>query len=228
VSVDGVVLVHGSNLTALCWDPMIQLLAPPAIAVDLPGRGARPTDIRHVTLADCVGAVVDSADQAGMDRFVLVGHSLGGVVISEVARRFGDRVAARAYVAALVPAPGTNAAGIMFGADLSVDEPRTTTEDRARLYFGNDMNDAQWTELWAQFVPESPLLWNARSGGHRHEGPTVYVSMTGDVGMPPDLTDRMIANLGPGVERRVIDAGHIAMVTKPRELAEVINDLVNC
>lgn len=36
----------------------------------------------------------------------------------------------------------------------------------------------------------------------------------------------MIANLGPDVDHRVLSAGHIVMVTKPRELAEIINDVV--
>ena len=50
--------------------------------------------------------------------------------------------------------------------------------------------------------------------------------MTDDVGVPPALAKQMIANLGADVDHRVLSAGHIAMVTKPRELAAVINDVV--
>jgi pimeloyl-ACP methyl ester carboxylesterase len=71
-----VILVHGGMCTAACWDPLMPHLAIPVIAVDLPGRGSRPADLATVTLDDCVQAVIDSADQAGFDRFVLVGHSL--------------------------------------------------------------------------------------------------------------------------------------------------------
>jgi pimeloyl-ACP methyl ester carboxylesterase len=114
VTVDGIVLVHGSNLSAACWGPVVEHLSSPAVAVDLPGRGSRPADIMAVTLDDCVTAVVDAADQAGLGRFVLVGHSLGGVVITETACRYPDRVAGRVYVGALVPAPGACAATVMF------------------------------------------------------------------------------------------------------------------
>jgi hypothetical protein len=36
----------------------------------------------------------------------------------------------------------------------------------------------------------------------------------------------MIANLGPGVDHRVLPAGHIVMASKPPELAAIINDVV--
>jgi hypothetical protein len=36
----------------------------------------------------------------------------------------------------------------------------------------------------------------------------------------------MAANLGPGVERRTIDAGHTVMVSQPKALAEIVNDVV--
>ena len=84
---DGVVLVHGSNLSAACWAGVIEHLAAPSVAVSLPGRGGRPADILSVTLDDCVDAVLESADRAGFARFVLIGHSLGGVVVTETARK---------------------------------------------------------------------------------------------------------------------------------------------
>src|SRR5262249_28967903 len=48
-----IVLVHGGGLDARCWDPTRALLSAPSIAVDLPGRGAHPADLRLVTFADC-------------------------------------------------------------------------------------------------------------------------------------------------------------------------------
>ena len=226
MGVDGVVLVHGSNLSAPCWDRVVEHLKAPAVAVDLPGRGSRSADITTVTLQDCVQSVVDSADRAALDRFVLVGHSLGAVTITEIASRFPERVAELVYVGGLVPAPGRSAATIMFGEDLPAGEPRTTTEERAKMFFANDMTDEQWVAVWDGFVPESASLWNARLTGYPSGIPITYVSMTDDVGVPPALAKQMIANLAADVDHRVLSAGHIAMITKPRELAAIINDVV--
>ena len=221
-------LVHGSNLSAACWDRVRKHLATSAVAVDLPGRGSRPADISAVTLDDCVDAVVDSANGAGFDRFVLVGHSLGGVVITEAASRNPERVVSLVYVGALIPAAGQSAAGVVFGEDLPTTHPQMATEERAKLFFANDMSDEQWGEVWRQFVPESPRLWNARLGGHRADVPITYVSMSDDVGVPRLLADEMINNLGNGVDHRVLSAGHLVMVTKPHALAAIINGIVNC
>jgi pimeloyl-ACP methyl ester carboxylesterase len=228
VNADGVVLVHGSNLSAACWDRVVGYLAVPAVAVDLPGRGSRPADILSVTLDDCVQAVIDTADRADMARFTLVGHSLGGVTITETALRCPARVAGLVYVGGLVPAQGANAASVIFGADLPTREPRTTTEERAKLFFANDMTDDQWGEVWQQFVPDSPVLWNARLSRYPEGVPITYVSMTDDVGLPPTTVAQMLANLGAHVDHRVLSAGHIVMVTKPRELAVLIDSVVNC
>jgi pimeloyl-ACP methyl ester carboxylesterase len=226
MSVDGVVLVHGSNLSASCWDQVLEHLTTPAVAADLPGRGSRPADITAVTLDDCVQSVIDSADRAALNRFVLVGHSLGAVTITEIASRFPERVAELVYVGGLVPGSGSSAAAVLFGDDLPAGEPRTTTEERARMFFANDMTDEQWVGVWDGFVPESAGVWNSRLTGYPSCIPITYVSMTDDVGVPPALAKQMIANLGADVDHRVLSAGHIVMVIKPRELAAIINDVV--
>ncbi len=225
---DGVVLVHGSNLSAACWEPMVEHLTPPVVAPDLPGRRSRQCDVLVVTLDHCVDVVIESADQAGFTDFVLVGHSLGGVVITEVAARVPERIVGLVYVGGLIPAQGQSAAGVVFGEDLLATVPRVTTEERAKLFFANDMTDEQWSEVWQQFVPEAPLLWNARLSGYPDRVPVTYISLTEDVGVPPALAAQMIGNIGTAVDHRMLSCGHIAMVTKPRELAAIINDVVNC
>ncbi len=227
MAIDGIVLIHGSNLSAACWAGLTEHLVLPSIAVDLPGRGSRPADVLEVTLDDCVQAVVESADAAGFHRFALVGHSLGGVVATETTQRCPHRVAAVVYVGALTPAPECNAAGLIFGDDLPESEPRTTSEERARLFFANDMSEEQWADVWPQFVPESPKLWNARTTRYPDDIPMTYVSLTDDVGVPPESAQQMIANIGTQVEHVVLSAGHIAMVTRPQELANAINRAID-
>jgi pimeloyl-ACP methyl ester carboxylesterase len=228
VTADGMVLVHGSNLSAACWDSVLPHLTAPAVAVDLPGRGSRPADILTVTLDQCVEAVLESAREAGFGEFALVGHSLGGVVITEVASRHPALISGLVYVGALVPATGGSAAEVIFGNDLPTTRPQMATEQRAKLFFANDMTDEQWNTVWRQFVPESPLLWNARMHGHPGRMPVTYISMIEDVGVPPDLVEQMIANVGAEVEHQVLQAGHVVMTTRPRDLANAINSATNC
>jgi len=165
VSVGGVVLVHGGLNTSACWDSMLTHVEAPVVALDLPGRGSHPAEITEVTLDDCVQAVIDSADQAGFEQFVLVGHSLGGVTITETACRHPERVAHLVYVGALVPAPGTSASIAWWGVDMPAGRPVRIDGELARTLFGNDLSEERWAALWSGFAPDAERLMNARLSG---------------------------------------------------------------
>ena len=81
-----VVLVHGITESAASWDPVIERLTPDrrVVAVDLRGHGRSgvATDYGFHALADDVTSVID---HLGLERPHLVGHSLGGVVVSVAA-----------------------------------------------------------------------------------------------------------------------------------------------
>ena len=48
----GLVSLHGAMLGRWIWTRVEPFLAAPALAVDLPGRGARPADVTKITLGD--------------------------------------------------------------------------------------------------------------------------------------------------------------------------------
>jgi len=224
VTTDGIVLVHGGMHTAGCWAPVLPLLDRPARAVDLPGRGSRPADLDTVTLADCVEAVMEEADAAGFGRFSLVGHSLGGVTITETGYRYPQRITHLIYVGALIPPPDSSASIIMTGGDL--DSMGSIPAEMARSLFGNDLSDEQWADHLNGMVPEAVRIMNARVSGYPSGIPTTYVTMSRDVAVPPALAEEMVVNLGSGVVRRCIDAGHSVMVSQPALLAEIVNEAV--
>jgi pimeloyl-ACP methyl ester carboxylesterase len=221
---DGVILVHGGLHTSSCWEHLLPLLDAPARAVDLPGRGSRPADLSRVALADCVAAVIDEADTANFTSFALVGHSLGGVTITETAYLHPSRVSRLIYVGALVPPPGSSASILMTGGQL--ESMTLMSEDTAKALFGNDLTEDQWAHHFEGIVPDAVGIMNAQLSGYPSGIPITYVNMSQDVPVPPALADQMVGNLGPGVERRTIDAGHTVMVSQPKQLAGIINEVV--
>ena len=90
-----VLLVHSLAGNARHWKALLAHLRPHrrALALDLRGHGgsAAPADGDYAieSLAGDVAAVVDAAE---LDRFVLVGHSLGGGVALTYAGLFPERV----------------------------------------------------------------------------------------------------------------------------------------
>ncbi|MBX3605203.1 MAG: alpha/beta fold hydrolase [Piscinibacter sp.] len=96
-----VVLVHGTPGSAQGWAEY--LLAPPPgvelVALDRPGFGASGPRDALPRLADQAAAVAALLPPDGR-RAVLVGHSLGGAVVAQVAAEQPQRVAAVVLIAA--------------------------------------------------------------------------------------------------------------------------------
>ncbi|MDP2075642.1 alpha/beta fold hydrolase [Hydrogenophaga sp.] len=91
---DVLVLVHGYLGGSSQWSAEMQALSPhlDVIAMDLPGFGKS----RHLTSPDEVTgyaqAVLDCLDHMGVQRFHLLGHSMGGMIVQEVVRLAPQRV----------------------------------------------------------------------------------------------------------------------------------------
>lgn len=104
------VLVHGAWGGAFTWAPVVERLEAAghrALAPDLPGLGERRGELRPgMTLTDHVDDVAAKIEKAGFDRFVLAGHSYGGMVITALAARLGERIDALAYCDAFLPGDG--------------------------------------------------------------------------------------------------------------------------
>jgi pimeloyl-ACP methyl ester carboxylesterase len=73
----------------------------------LTGLGVRSDELHPgITLTDHVNDVCKQIEHAGFDRFVLAGHSYGGMVITGVAARLGARIDAIVYIDAFLPGDG--------------------------------------------------------------------------------------------------------------------------
>jgi pimeloyl-ACP methyl ester carboxylesterase len=230
MSIDGVVLVHGGFHGAWCWDEVRPHLTTPTAAVDLPGRGDRPAAGRRVTVADCVDAVLEDADAAGFDRFLLVGHSMGGLTITETANRAPDRVARLVYVAALALAPGQTIFGLFAGDAAPVVEDPTGVqqpmdEATVRGMFAGDVPTDTFHEHYQRLVPEPIGLFVETVTGYDSGVPATYVRCTRDATVDAARVDGMLGNLRPD-EVVDLDADHDVMLSQPRLLADLLNRTV--
>jgi pimeloyl-ACP methyl ester carboxylesterase len=244
------VFVHGGGHGAWCWEPLRAHLAADALAVDLPPRSIRGGLGRHtevpelgtLTIGDFATSVLADADAAGYDRFVLVGHSMGGLTISEVARRAPTRVAHLVYVSAIVPPEGASAieampvelrapvrAAIDAHRDGGANPVGGLDETALRFMFCNDMNEEQTRVVLDNAGTEvAPALaepvWRA---GIPSDLTKTYVKLLRDQSLPPELQDNLVSNLeaspGGAVEVVTLDAGHDVMISRPSELATVLD-----
>lgn len=81
--------------------PLLNVAGHKAVAIDLPGQGADQTPISACTLASNVDAT-KAAIEAQDEPVVLVGHSLGGVTISQTAEAIPERIHTLVYLTAFL------------------------------------------------------------------------------------------------------------------------------
>ena len=101
------VLVHGAWGGAQTYGEVpdaLRAAGHQVLVATLPGLGTRQGELHPgITLSDHVNAVLEQIEAAGFDRFILAGHSYGGMVITGVATHLGSRIDAIAYLDAFVP-----------------------------------------------------------------------------------------------------------------------------
>lgn len=101
------VLVHGawgSNKTYGEVPARLEALGHKVINCTLRGLGSRQDELhRGITLTDHIDDVCEQVAASGFDRFILAGHSYGGMVITGVASRLGKRIDAICYIDAFWP-----------------------------------------------------------------------------------------------------------------------------
>jgi pimeloyl-ACP methyl ester carboxylesterase len=91
-----VVLLHGKNFSGAYWEPTIRVLAAEGFRVVVPdqvgfGKSSKPATFQFSfqVLADMTRALLDSLR---IDRFTIVGHSMGGMLAIRFALMFPERV----------------------------------------------------------------------------------------------------------------------------------------
>ena len=98
------VLIHGAWHGGWCWDKVKLILEKNGhivVAPDLPGHGEDQTPIADVSLAAYTERVCQVIDQQS-DKVILVGHSLGGLSITQAAEQRPDNIELLVYLTALL------------------------------------------------------------------------------------------------------------------------------
>jgi len=90
-----ILFVHGWAGHAEFWRPQLThfMQRYRVVAPDLPGHGGSDAPRAGANIDDFAEDINSAARTLAMSRCVLVGHSMGGAVALEAARRLGDRVA---------------------------------------------------------------------------------------------------------------------------------------
>lgn len=126
---DAVVLVHGIGVSSRYFGPLERDLSRTVrvVAPDLPGFGrSRMPDEPPLGVADHADVLAALVEQLGLDRPVVVGHSMGAQFVTELAIRRPDLVGALVLLGPVVDpaAPSALRQGVRLAVDFLREPPR--------------------------------------------------------------------------------------------------------
>jgi pimeloyl-ACP methyl ester carboxylesterase len=212
-----VVLVHGATVDGSTWRGIYDLLAE---------DGYRVAVVQNPTLslqgdAAETRRVIDAQDGP----VVLVGHSYGGMVITEAGSH--DMVAALVYVAAFAPDKGESVKTLSG----VIDAPGSPVLSCDGFLFQNpatfhDAFGADLTAADAAFMANSQLPWAVAAKdafitqAAWHHKPTWYLVATEDHMIPP--TEQRAMALRAGATTVEVTASHAVYMSQPALVADLI------
>jgi pimeloyl-ACP methyl ester carboxylesterase len=230
------ILVHGAWHGAWCWEQVehhLGDLGAASVAVDLPGRPGHPHPVAELTLDSYVDHVVAAID-ACPEPVVLVGHSLGGLVISQTAERVPEKISSLIYLCAMLLLDGqstmdaaVNDPESQLMANISLDEAGAASSVAPAavrdLFYGDCTVEAS-DKATRLLVPEpvgpasNPVNVTALRWG---SVPRSYILCTQDRAISPAQQRAMIAAVG--VDRVVeMDSSHSPFISQPERLAALL------
>jgi pimeloyl-ACP methyl ester carboxylesterase len=233
------VLVHGAWHGGWCWHKIVARLeraGQRVLAPDMKGHGIDRTPPEQTTLeslADGIAQVV----AAQKEKVVLVGHSFGGTIITEVGERVPERIARLVYLAAFVVPNGKSTLDLaaddsesrLAGKLTVAPDGRTATvgAEHLRECFYARCSDDDVALARSLLVPEGLAAFRApvtTTAGRWGAIASAYIECVEDraIGIS---RQRRFAGFLKDPARISLDTDHSPFFSRPDDLAESLSKL---
>jgi len=233
------VLVHGAWHGAWCWRhvaPLLRSRGHDVLAPDLPGHGDDPAEPGSQTL-DAYAARISEVVSSSREAVVLVGHSLGGLVVSAVAEALPERVRRLVFVTAFLPRDGDSLVRIcsvdpdnpLNAASIRTPDGKCVTVDPARFaalfYADCPAPDVAFAAARAGPEPIAVMFQGVHVTPDRFgRVPRAYVRCARDVALPLFIQEQMVA-ASPCGTVLTLPTGHSPFFAAPGQLAVMLDAL---
>jgi pimeloyl-ACP methyl ester carboxylesterase len=234
---EALVFVHGWSCDSRYWNAQIDAFTAthPVVTVDLAGHGLSSTGDRSDWSIANFGADVAAVVEAlALERVVLIGHSMGGPVVLEAARRLGPRVVGVVGVdtwrdaAVLRTAEQAEAMVKSFRKDFAAQTASfvddnffvESSDPRLRRWIVEDMAEAPPEVAIPSLV--GLLRYDHASTLAGLKMPLVAINASA---VPTDAA--ALAELHPGLRvLEIAEAGHFPMMERPAQFNSLLSEVL--
>lgn len=228
----GLVFIQGAGLENRIWKPVVSEIKSPYLLVNFPEREGENGLLQSLTLQEYTAYIKRQIEDWRVRKFVIVAHSLGGVIALKIANELSERLVGFIAIGATIPKNGGSflssfpfAKRLLMNVLLRVFGTRPP-ESAIRKGLCNDLSPVHATEVVRGFVPESIHIYTDRTKAIVPTNvPKLYIKLEKDKEMSLFQQDKMISNLAPH-KIEILETGHLPMLTKPNELRNSLNSFL--
>lgn len=225
-------LIHGAWHGAWCWEnikPQLEEAGHRVLTPDLPGHGSDKTPVSEVTLkayTDKVCSILDSETEP----VILVGHSMGGIVITQAAEYRPEKIKQLVYVTGFLLGNGEilmqyaepdQDAMVVPNLVMSEDKASAVVENSVlRETFYGSCSDSDYEKAKDRLVPQSgqpfvtPIEVTAGNFGRLKKS---YITCLKDKAISPAYQEKMFIS-SPCDHVIEMDTDHSPFYSAPKDL----------
>lgn len=235
------VLVHGAFLGAWSWEKIkdkLEGLGHKVVSVDLPSHGNDKTEIKDITMksyTDAVTSVINAQDE----KVILVGHSFGGVTISQVAEYIPNKIKGLVYVSALLLPTNQSLLSATKSVPKSLafkhlvfskDHSYVSVEDEfLHEGFAKDLSYSEFLITKKKFVvePTKPFSYKLQISEENWGSINrFYIQTLKDNAVLPSFQKSMYNAVSVN-KLYTLDSDHLPMFSKVNKLSSYLDDVAN-
>ncbi|EJS66200.1 alpha/beta hydrolase [Bacillus cereus] len=230
------ILIHGAWQGEWAWElvkPQLEAFGHTVVTLDLPGSGKDMTPSQNITLDSYVNAVTATIDQQN-EKIILVGHSMGGIVITQTAELIPNKIDKLVYLCAFLPQNGESLSSKLdgeAGPQFSINENDMTAElipELTEQTFLNATENAAIKESSFKQMRPQPLgpFQQELKISEENFGTIdrIYIETTLDRAIPIDFQRRMNTET-PCAKVITLEADHSPFFSKTSELVSHLHEL---
>lgn len=231
------VFVHGSYHGAWCWDSVKNDLESQGFNVfttDLPGHGNDNSDRKQITIEKYVTHVVNYIVEMDLRNIILVGHSMGGIVVSLVAERIPERISHLVFLGGLILDNGERFIDLIpeWRRKIYMDIGRKKGEipvnpEFVKNCFLNTTDESTVKKVLSKLNPQPYIHENPVFLKNFKDlpMPIIYIRCKQDKSMTETYFQDVLKRLPSGYQLTEIDSDHEPMFSNPKELSKIFSEI---
>lgn len=227
----GIVLIHGAGLGSFVWNDINPYFKYPVLHINFPNREVGEKANENTSFDDYLKLAIKQIGNWNVNEIAIIAHSIGGCLGLKLNDHFKNKVKVFIGISTIIPQMGKSFTDcfpfpqrLILPIILSLFG--TKPPDKSiKSELCNDLAPSKSAEIIKKFTPESKKLYTTKINYNSLPEKCLYIKLTNDNALSQTIQSEMIKNLNC---KNVIqlESGHLAMISKPKELANTINNFI--